>query len=162
MTEILFRPIGTIHSPFKEQEGMPIQPTGARDVPGSIDLHPDYTAGLQDLNEFSHIILVYHFHRSQGFQLRVVPFLDQDQRGLFSTRAPRRPNAIGLSIVRLKAINGPGLQILDVDVLDGTPLLDLKPYVPAFDAFPDAKVGWLTGRDEGVRGKKSDERFVDG
>ena len=161
MTEILCRPIGTIHSPFKEQEGMPSQPTGARDVQGSIDVDPAYAAGLKDLDGFSHIYLLYHFHRSKGFQLRVVPFLDQMQRGLFSTRAPRRPNAIGLSVVRLISIDGPRLQILDVDVLDGAPLLDIKPYVPAFDAFPDAKVGWLTGRDDGVRGKKSDERFVD-
>lgn len=162
MTEIVFKPIGTIHSPHKTREGMPIQPTGARDVPGSIDLHPCYAVGLKDLEGFSHIILLYHFHRSKGFQLRVVPFLDQHERGLFSTRAPRRPNPIGLSIVRLLSIEGHQLKILDVDVLDNTPLLDLKPYVSAFDAFPDAKVGWLTDRDEGVRGKKSDERFVDG
>ena len=143
MNEILYQPIGTIHSPYTQPEGMPIQPTGSRGVRGSIDLHPAYAAGLQDLDEFSHIILLYHFHHSRDYKLRVIPFLDRRERGLFSTRAPRRPNPIGLSVVRLTAIEGPLLEIMDVDVLDGTPLLDIKPYVRQFDHRDDVRSGWV-------------------
>ena len=120
---------------------MPIQPAGARDVSGKAIIFDEYIDGLKDLEGFSHIILLYHFHKSQQYDLQVTPFLDNDKRGLFSTRAPNRPNGIGLSIVELVAIEGNKLQLQGTDMLNQTPLLDIKPYVPAFDAHPDADTG---------------------
>jgi tRNA (adenine37-N6)-methyltransferase len=156
---ITFVPIGTIHSPFTDPAGMPIQPAGAAGVRGSIVIYPVFQAGLQDLSGFSRIIILYPFHRSHGYSLAVTPFLDTEPHGVFATRAPRRPNAIGLSIVRLVAVNGNELVIEGVDILDGTPLLDIKPYVPAFDAYPDEKAGWLEGCKDRVAAMQSDRRF---
>ena len=116
---------------------------------------------LKDLEGFSHIYLLYHFHMSTGFDLTVVPFMEPAERGLFSTRAPRRPNQIGLSIVRLERIEGNTLHILDVDVLDGTPLLDIKPYFTTFDAFPEAVSGWAEAHQNKAGQVRSDTRFVD-
>ncbi|MEJ2687794.1 MAG: tRNA (N6-threonylcarbamoyladenosine(37)-N6)-methyltransferase TrmO [Gammaproteobacteria bacterium] len=156
---IEFTPIGTIQSPFTEPEGMPIQPGGAVGVKGRVNVFEAYRPGLQDLDGFSHIILLYHFHRSQGFSLQVVPFLDSEPRGLFSTRAPRRPNPIGLSIVRLDGIEAGVLHVRNVDILDGTPLLDIKPYVPEFDQQVQVKTGWLETVGKAVSDRKSDDRF---
>ena len=153
MDEFEYRPIGIIHSPHKTPEGTPIQPTGARDVEGSIEVFPEYAAGLADLAGFSHIILLYHFHLSKKFSLKVKPFLDNQKRGLFATRAPSRPNPIGLSVVRLMGITEGNLRVQDVDVIDGTPLLDIKPYVPEFDVREVDQIGWIglkTGKIEGV------------
>ena len=158
---ITFSPIGTIHTPFSNLDGMPIQPSGASDVEGTIILDPQYEAGLQDLDGFSHIILLYHFHLSKGYRLTVTPFLDTVERGLFSTRAPRRPNPIGLSIVRLVRIDGLSLHVQGVDVLDNTPLLDIKPWVPAFDVRDNARAGWLDEKQKDSRSLKSDRRFVE-
>jgi tRNA-Thr(GGU) m(6)t(6)A37 methyltransferase TsaA len=158
---INFTPIGTIHTPFTRLEGMPIQPSGAKAVKGEIILAPQYEEGLRDLDGFSHIILLYHFHRSEGYRLTVKPFLDTVNRGLFSTRAPRRPNPIGLSIVRLLRIDGPTLFVQGIDVLDGTPLLDIKPWVPAFDGRENARAGWLDEKQKDSRSLKSDRRFVE-
>ena len=141
--KIEFTPIGIIHSPFMEPEGMPIQPVGAVGVKGTVEVFEDFHSGLEDLDGFSHIILLYHFHRSHGFDLRVVPFMDSRKRGLFATRAPKRPNPIGLSIVQLDKIEDGVLHIQSVDILDGTPLLDIKPYVPEFDEQAGARTGWL-------------------
>ncbi|WP_367025603.1 tRNA (N6-threonylcarbamoyladenosine(37)-N6)-methyltransferase TrmO [Methylococcus sp. ANG] len=124
--KIEYQPIGTIHSTFTEPTGMPIQPAGALGIQGTVEIFPEYRAGLQDLDGFSHIILLYHFHRSHGFDLRVIPFMDTEPRGLFATRAPNRPNALGLSVVKLLDIQGCTLPIANVDILDGTPLLDIK------------------------------------
>jgi tRNA-Thr(GGU) m(6)t(6)A37 methyltransferase TsaA len=158
---ITYSPIGTIHTPFSSLEGMPIQPSGARDVAGTIILQAQYEAGLRDLEGFSHIFLVYHFHLSSGYHLTVTPYLDTVERGLFATRAPRRPNPIGLSIVRLAGIDGATLHIKDVDMADGTPLLDIKPWVPRFDMREDAKAGWLdTIQDRSCR-MRSDRRFIE-
>ena len=154
-----YTPIGTIHSPFTEPAGMPIQPAGAAGVRGTIMIEEEFREGLRDLCGFSRIILLYAFHRSEGYSLEVIPFLDTVPHGIFATRAPRRPNAIGLSIVRLMGVNGCELAIEDVDVLDGTPLLDIKPYVPAFDCYPDEKSGWLAGCGDAVAGAKADRRF---
>ena len=154
--------IGIIQTPFKDINGMPIQPSGARDVPGQLVLDPRYEEGLCDLDGFSHLILLYHFHLSKGYSLMVKPFLDTVERGLFSTRAPRRPNPIGLSIVRLNRIDGRILHILDVDMLDGTPLLDIKPYVPTFDIRSDVRAGWLEQSQERSTSLKSDQRFREG
>ena len=153
------RPIGFIHSPFKEKQGMPIQPTRGRGVRGTVEIMPEYADGLADLDGFSHVVLIYHFHRSQGFDLRVTPFLDTQKRGLFATRAPRRPNAIGLSVVRLLAIEGNLITVQDIDMLDGTPLLDIKPYVPEFDIRAEVREGWLAGVKN--RNVDSDDRFAD-
>ena len=158
-TTFTYTPIGTIHSPYEDLSGMPIQPTGARGVRGTIDIFPEYYNGLRDLDGFSRIILIFVFHKSTEYTLVVKPFLDDTQRGVFATRAPKRPNAIGLSIVRLTGMHGYTLAIEDVDILDGTPLLDIKPYVPAFDAYPDAASGWLEPVAQNAESFRSDARF---
>jgi len=138
---------------------MPIQPAGAAGVKGTVEVFEDFHPGLKDLDGFSHIILLYHFHRSQGFNLRVVPFMDSEPRGLFATRAPKRPNPIGLSVVQLDKIEDGVLHIQAVDILDGTPLLDIKPYVPEFDAQAEIRTGWLEKTTKTVSTRKSDDRF---
>ena len=163
MSPIEYEPIGVIHSPFTEPAGMPIQPLGAQGVEGRAEVGAAYEEGLQDLSGFSHIILLYHFHRSRGYRLRVTPFLDDAPRGLFATRAPRRPNPIGLSVVRLLRVEGATLYIANVDILDGTPLLDIKPYVPDFNAIQaeeEIRTGWLEHRSDRANGHRSDHRFV--
>ncbi|MDP2863176.1 MAG: tRNA (N6-threonylcarbamoyladenosine(37)-N6)-methyltransferase TrmO [Desulfobacterales bacterium] len=158
--QIIFRPIGIIHSPFKEAKKMPIQPAAANGVEGTIDIKPEFENGLKDLDGFSHIILLYHFHLSKGFSLEVIPFLDDKLRGVFATRAPRRPNAIGLSIVRLVDIEKNRLYIQNIDVVDGTPLIDIKPYVPEFDNQKAERIGWLSDKIDKMREIKADERFI--
>ena len=159
MTLIEYHPIGIIHSPFKTPEGTPIQPTGAKDVEGSIEIFPEYTAGLDDLTGFSHIFLIYHFHLSKKFSLKVTPFLDNRQRGLFATRAPSRPNPIGLSVVRLVDITDGTLMVKDIDAVNGTPLLDVKPYVPEFDVRKVDQIGWIGQRTREIEGAVDDGRF---
>lgn len=161
METINYQPIGIIHSPFKDPKGMPIQPTGARDVRGEAVLDERYAQGLKDLDGFSHVILLYHFHQSCGYDLTVKPFMDTVSRGLFATRAPRRPNCIGLSIVRLLGVEGNVLHLAGVDVLDGTPLLDVKPYVAKFDAVPADRFGWLDENAKKADTMRSDGRFAD-
>ena len=160
MEEIRIRPMGIIHSPFTDRKNMPIQPCGAGDTPGTVVVHPDLGDGLKDLDGFSHLHLLYHFHMSRGFDLTVVPFMDPASRGLFSTRAPRRPARIGLSVVRLERVEGNILHIRGVDVLDGTPLIDIKPYMRAFDCFPDAVCGWAEGCQDEADDIRSDDRFI--
>ncbi len=138
---------------------MPIQPAGAVGVRGTVVIDEKYREGLRDLDGFSRIILLYHLHRSEGHSLEVIPFLDTVPHGIFATRAPRRPNAIGLSVVQLIAVQGCELVIEGVDVVDGTPLLDIKPYVPEFDCFPDEMSGWFAGCRERVAVMKADGRF---
>jgi len=159
MPPLAFVPIGVIRTPFTRPKGMPIQPSGAKDVRGRVEVLPAYHDGLKDLDGFSHIILLYHFHLSQGYSLTVVPFLDTRPRGLFATRAPRRPNPIGLSVVRLERVEGGVLHVRDVDVLDATPLLDIKPYVPKFDAPTGARSGWLEDAAHAAASRRSDDRF---
>jgi tRNA-Thr(GGU) m(6)t(6)A37 methyltransferase TsaA len=159
MEKIAYRPIGTIHSPFKEPEEMPIQPCGAMGVSGTVELVEEYAAGLKDLDGFSHLILIYHCHLSKGYSLEVKPFLDSAPRGVFATRAPRRPNSIGLSVVKLVRIAGRTLHIENADIIDGTPLLDIKPYVSTFDAVEEERIGWLAERVKSARHARSDERF---
>ena len=156
---VSFQPIGVVRSPFRTLEAMPIQPVGAAGVKGTIELRPELEPGLQDLAGFSHLWLLYHFHRGGAPRLTVTPFLDQRPHGIFATRAPVRPNPIGLSLVELVAIDGPVLQIAGVDLLDGTPLLDIKPYVPAFDRAEPARAGWLEQAADRARGMRSDPRF---
>jgi tRNA-Thr(GGU) m(6)t(6)A37 methyltransferase TsaA len=154
-----YRSIGVIHSPFKVTEGMPIQPSGAESVKGTIEIHPQYVEGLKDIEGFSHIILLYHFHRRKDTKLTVIPFLDSQPHGVFATRAPSRPNPIGISTVKLIKIEKNILHIENVDILDGTPLLDIKPHVPEFDQSTTVKIGWLEDAKGKVKGKKSDSRF---
>ncbi len=156
---IIFKPIGIIHTPFTERKGTPIQPHRGQGVKGTIEIFPQYAEGLADLDGFSHIYLIFYLHRSEGFKLRVIPYLDDIERGVFATRAPRRPNAIGLSIVRLEKIEGSTLYIEDVDMLDGTPLLDIKPFVRRFDEPDDIRIGWLEGKADHVDSMKDDGRF---
>lgn len=155
---VQYEPIGVIRTPYKMKKGTPIQPPGARDVKGTVELNPEYTDGLIDLDGFTHIILIYHFHKTDGHSLHVQPYMDQTKRGVFATRIPGRPNPIGISVVRLDEIQGNTLHVRDVDILDGTPLLDIKPYVPEFDAAPDAEIGWLTDRVQRLQKTRSDGR----
>jgi tRNA-Thr(GGU) m(6)t(6)A37 methyltransferase TsaA len=157
--KVTYRPIGTIHSLFKDLKEMPIQPTGQASAPGTVEVLPEYVEGLKDLEGFSHVILLYHLHKVRRVDLTVTPFLGSEQRGVFATRAPTRPNPIGLSIVELVRIEDNRLYLGNVDILDGTPLLDIKPYVPEFDQPADARAGWLEEVRGKVRSVKSDERF---
>ncbi|MGD8464012.1 MAG: tRNA (N6-threonylcarbamoyladenosine(37)-N6)-methyltransferase TrmO [Anaerolineae bacterium] len=144
--DFTFESIGQIRTSFQHRSRTPIQPCRS-EATGQVELFPEYEAGLRDVEGFSHLILVYVFHRADpGFDLLVTPFLDDQPKGLFATRYPRRPNSIGLSVVELLRCQGRVLHVQGIDVLDGTPLLDIKPYVPPFDARPDASMGWLAGR----------------
>ncbi len=143
--EFIMKPIGVIHSPFTDKNLTPIQPTRSQAF-GQVEVFPEFADGLQDLENLSHIYLLYVFHQSSGYTLSVKPFLDDRLHGLFATRYPCRPNPIGLSIVRLIDRQENILTIAGVDVLDGTPLLDIKPYVPDFDVRADVRTGWYETR----------------
>ncbi len=150
--EFVMRPIGVIHTPFTTTAGMPIQPIFSQ-VGGQVEVFPEYEEGLKDVEEFSHVILIYILHNANGYALHVKPFLDDEERGLFATRHPRRPNPIGLSTVCLLARRGNVLDVAGIDVLDGTPLLDIKPYVPDFDGKSEARTGWYDKRPTGKEGR---------
>ncbi|HDI78414.1 MAG TPA: tRNA (N6-threonylcarbamoyladenosine(37)-N6)-methyltransferase TrmO [Desulfobacteraceae bacterium] len=159
-SKIELSPIGIIHSPFKEPKGTPIQTATAEDVEGKVEVFKEYMVGLKDLNGFSHIILLYHFHLTKGYSLLVRPYMDDTLRGVFATRAPRRPNPIGMSVVRLTRIEENILYIKDVDIVDGTPLLDIKPYVPDFDIRDVRDIGWLKERMKNLPEHRDDGRFI--
>ncbi len=159
MEKIVFKPIGTIHSPFKETKGTPIQPEGARGVKGRVEIFEEYAEGLKGLEGFSHIILLYYFHLSKKSPLLVKPYMDNNLHGVFATRAPSRPNGIGLSIVKLEKVEGNILFIEDVDIVDGTPLLDIKPYVPQFDIREVKSIGWLEKNIRKLPNSSDDGRF---
>jgi tRNA-Thr(GGU) m(6)t(6)A37 methyltransferase TsaA len=158
-TPIRYCSIGLLETPFTDIAAMPIQPPGARGVRGILRIKDEYAAGLRDLDGFSHCICLYHLHRCSGFALEVTPFLDRETHGIFATRSPKRPNPIGLSVLRIVAISGNTVELEDVDMLNGTPVLDLKPYVPAFDAPAADRFGWLTEAAERADVTKSDGRF---
>jgi tRNA-Thr(GGU) m(6)t(6)A37 methyltransferase TsaA len=160
MFEIQYTPIGVIHSPFKEPKGTPIQPKGGKGVEGTVEVFPEYVEGLKDLEGFSHIVLVFHFHLTKGYSLQVKPYLDDKEHGVFATRAPSRPNPIGISVVRLVTVQGNVLHIRDLDMIDGTPLLDIKPYVPEMSASEVEKIGWLEGKTKKLEETIDDGRFV--
>jgi tRNA-Thr(GGU) m(6)t(6)A37 methyltransferase TsaA len=162
MDPIIYTPIGVIHSPFTSTVGMPVQSVAAGGIAGTIELDPQFLDGLADLEEFSHLILLTHLHQMSGYALRVVPYMDERSHGIFATRSPRRPNPIGLSIVRLNAIIGSTLHIEEVDVVDGTPLLDLKPFVPTIDNRQTDRIGWFADRLDRMPSTRSDERFTGG
>jgi len=159
MKEFTFKSIGVIHTPYKERAGMPIQPPGAEGALGRVEVFPEFSEALKDIDGFSHIILIFCFHKSEGYKLQVSPFLEDEIHGLFAVRAPKRPNPIGLSVVKLQKCEGNILYIDNPDMLDGTPLLDIKPYIPDFDAYPDAVSGWQEKHRGKVRKHKSDNRF---
>jgi tRNA-Thr(GGU) m(6)t(6)A37 methyltransferase TsaA len=156
---IVYQPIGVVHSPFRDVEGVPIQPTAAAGIRGSVEVLPELVEGLQDLDGFSHIVLLYHFHLVRESRLTVTPFLDSRPRGVFATRAPTRPNPIGLSVVKLLGVEGNVLHVENVDIVDGTPLLDIKPYVPEFDHHAAERTGWLEQARGRVQAQKADGRF---
>jgi len=135
--------LGRIHSPFKQATGTPIQPYRAAGAPGYVMLRPEFAAGLEGLAEFDRVWLIYWFHRASPARMRVVPYRDTVAHGLFATRVPARPNALGMSCVRLLNIEGNILRLAEVDILDDTPLLDIKPYVPQYDNYPVEHCGWL-------------------
>ncbi|MBF0200225.1 MAG: tRNA (N6-threonylcarbamoyladenosine(37)-N6)-methyltransferase TrmO [Desulfamplus sp.] len=151
--------IGVIRTCFKEITNMPIQPRGAADVQGNVIIKEKYMAGLKDLDGFSHIYLIYLFHKAQRTELTVTPFLDTVERGVFATRSPLRPNHIGLSIVEVVKIKGTEITVRGADVLDETPLLDIKPYIKNFDGVSDSTSGWMKADSEEVGHKRSDGRF---
>jgi tRNA (adenine37-N6)-methyltransferase len=158
MSDIVFHPIGVIHSPFKEQKGTPIQSVLAGNAAGWIDVAPAFTAALRDLQHFERIWVLYHLDRTADFKPLVTPYLDTAEHGLFATRSPARPNPIGMSVLRVAAIVDERIDVAGIDILDGTPLLDIKPYVPDFDAFRPSRAGWFdrvsTNKPE------ADARFV--
>ena len=157
--KIVYRPIGVVHSPFTEPEGVPIQPAAGAGIRATVEVFEEYREGLKDLKGFSHVVLVCHLHKSRGYRLTVVPFLDDRPRGLFATRAPRRPNPIGLSVVRLRKVQKGVLFIEDVDLLEGTPVLDIKPFVPEFSEPTEVRRGWLEKVRRSAAGRRSDGRF---
>jgi tRNA-Thr(GGU) m(6)t(6)A37 methyltransferase TsaA len=153
-----FKPIGIIHTPFTEQSGTPIQPVYGQDAQGEVEIFEEYAEGLDDIDGFERIWLIFYLDRSRPAKLKQVPYRDTVERGVFSIRSPSRPNPIGISAVRLLGRNGNRLTISDIDILDGTPLLDIKPYIPRIDSWPDAKGGWF----ETVRGERKDVKSADG
>ena len=155
-----FHPIGVIRTPFPDVDGVPIQPAAAAEARGHVDLDPALAEGLRDIEGFSHLTLVWHLHLIRQAQLVVVPFLDDRPHGIFATRAPARPNPIGLSVVRLLAVEGTRLHLQHLDMVDGTPLLDIKPYVPAFDDRSPARIGWYHDRLGRLEQTRSDRRFA--
>jgi tRNA-Thr(GGU) m(6)t(6)A37 methyltransferase TsaA len=157
--EVIFQPIGIIHSPFTSLEEMPIQPSSETSGPGTIEVFPEFSDGLKDLEGFSHIYILYHLHRVKSSKLTVTPFLDDLPHGIFATRAPSRPNPIGLSLVELVRVENNTLHVNRVDVLDNTPLLDIKPYVPQFEEANHFRIGWLEKARSRINVQKSDDRF---
>ena len=160
LKKIEYTQIGIIRTPFKTPAGTPIQPTGADGVEARVKIFPEYCQGLADLEGFSHIILLYLFHLSKEFKLKVKPFLDGKLRGLFATRAPARPNPVGISVVRLVRIDGEVLHIKEIDVVDKTPLLDIKPYIPEFDIRKVDSTGWIGEKAKKVKKTQDDGRFA--
>jgi tRNA-Thr(GGU) m(6)t(6)A37 methyltransferase TsaA len=155
----ILRYIGIIHTPHQKMIGIPIQPFIAKGVLGEVEIFTQFREALSDLAGFERIWLIYWCHRAKEFELRIIPYKDAVPRGLFATRAPSRPNPIGISAVRLLMLNeeAGGLKVPDVDMLDGTPLLDIKPYVPSFDSYTEAKAGWLDTTQS--KTEHADDRF---
>ena len=160
MKDVVYKPIGVVHSPFKEPQDVPIQSVAAEGVMGYVEVAREYVEGLRDVEGFSHLILIYHCHLAQDYSLLVKPFLDEKLHGVFSTRAPSRPNPIGVSVVHLIKIEKNILHIQDVDIIDGTPLLDIKPFVPDFDQRKAERIGWLTKNVDKLHSGRDDGRFA--
>jgi len=157
--EVTYKPIGVIHTSFNSLDEMPIQPTSDASGPGVVEVFPEYVDALRDLDGFSHIYLLYCFHKVRQSQLIVTPFLDSQPHGIFATRAPARPNPLGLSLVKLIRIDRDQVYVEGMDVLNETPLLDIKPYVPEFESVQDIRIGWLEQVRDKIRNQRSDDRF---
>ncbi len=155
-------PIGIIHSPFRQAQGTPVQPFSARDIRGSVEVFAPFLPGLKDLEGFERVWLLFWCDRASAAELLVTPYRDRVKRGLFATRAPARPNPIGISVVRLLEIRKNTLQVAELDILDGTPLLDIKPYVPQYDSYPTARCGWLDADNIDKGTLTADSRFEAG
>ncbi len=158
--EFRFKPIGVLKTPYQSKSGVPIQGIFDPESKGTATIFKEYEAGLQDIEGFSHLIVIYVFHRSQGYELVCRPYMEDELHGVFTIRAPRRPNPIGFSVVRLRKREDRVLFLSEMDMLDGTPILDIKPFCPKFDHRQNVRVGWMdnTFRDAGHR-KVSDDRF---
>lgn len=159
MDSVIYQPIGIVRSPHTSLAGMPIQPPAAKSFTGTVEILPEFADGLTSIEGFTRLILLYALHKSSGFSLSVTPFLDTTAHGVFATRVPRRPNQIGFSVVRLLGRSGCTLEIGEVDILNGTPVLDIKPYVPQFDAYPHESPGWFLGKLDEIEAARSDDRF---
>jgi tRNA-Thr(GGU) m(6)t(6)A37 methyltransferase TsaA len=155
-----FEPIGVIRTPFKKLEHMPIQPKGAKSVIATLEIDEEYTLGLKDLEGFSHIYLIYYFHEAVRTELEVIPFMDTQERGVFATRSPLRPSHLGLSITQVISIDDNIVTIKGIDILDGTPLIDIKPYIPQFDGVKGVKTGWMDKSKSEINSARSDDRFL--
>ena len=160
MSKVKYKSIGVIHSPFKEAKGVPIQSVAAKGIGGTVEIFQEYIDGLDNLEGFSHIILIYHFHLFKSSSLKIKPYMDNETHGIFATRGPSRPNPIGISIVRFVRMEESILYIQDVDIIDGTPLLDIKPYVPEFDIRKVDRIGWLEKNVHKLLTIKDDGRFT--
>jgi tRNA-Thr(GGU) m(6)t(6)A37 methyltransferase TsaA len=161
MEPIQYKPVGIIHSPHKEIQGMPIQPIGAKGIKGSLTVFPEFEKCLTDIEGFSHLILLYHFHKITHWEPEVLPFMDTQKHGIFATRAPARPNPIGVSIVKLINRMDNILNIEEVDILDGTPVIDIKPFYGLYDNRDEYSSGWIENLKNTVDASslRSDERF---
>jgi tRNA (adenine37-N6)-methyltransferase len=154
---IRLKSIGIINTPYKEPKGIPIQGKFEKGVTGQVKLFPGYQDGLKDIEGFSHVILIYHFNRSKEEWVVGKPFLEDIEHGIFAIRSPHRPNHIGLSIVKLKSVKGDLITFSEVDILDRTPLLDIKPYVKHFDSRDKVKNGWI---DKHFKAGKTPKRTI--
>ncbi|MEA3316736.1 MAG: tRNA (N6-threonylcarbamoyladenosine(37)-N6)-methyltransferase TrmO [Bacteroidota bacterium] len=159
MNTIKYNPIGVIYTPYTDISGMPIQPTGAIGIKGTIKINQIYAEGLKDLDAFSHIILLYHLHLVKEYDLITKPFMENVEHGIFSIRGPKRPNPIGFSVVKLNKVEDNILHIENVDILNETPLIDIKPFISDVDCVKADKMGWLDGKSHKMGDKKSDSRF---
>jgi tRNA-Thr(GGU) m(6)t(6)A37 methyltransferase TsaA len=154
-----FRPIGIIHSPHKELARIPIQPVFCDGIEGTVIVNAPYAAGLKGLEEFSHIFLFYYFHQSRRVRLQVKPYLSDEEYGIFATRAPHRPNRLGMSLVSLVKIENNILHVRDIDIMDSTPLLDIKPYIQRFDSIESVKSGWQDSISDDVASSRGVRNF---
>ena len=157
---VVYEPVGYFRSPFSDVKGMPIQPVGGLEIEGIIEILPQFQKGLLDLEGFSHVIVLSHLHQIKGYDLVVKPFLDNVDHGIFATRSPKRPNPIGLSVMRLKSVSQTSIIVAGIDVLDGTPVLDVKPYVADFDQCDASRFGWFEGKSSNATHHLSDDRFA--
>lgn len=158
--QIILKPIGYIYTPFNDIKEMPIQAKGAVGISGKIIINEEFIEGLQDLEQFSHIHVIYYLHKCKEHALKVIPFLDNIEHGIFATRSPKRPNKIGMSILKLNKIIKNEIYVENVDMLNETPLLDIKPYVPEFDVITEnVNIGWYKNKTDDLNNVKSDDRF---
>lgn len=159
VSPILYQPIGVVYTTFKESKGTPIQPVASPNSMATVEIFDEFEEGLTDIEGFSHLILIFHMHLIKKPLLKVIPFLDTQEHGVFATRSPGRPNPIGFSVVELEKRSGNMLYIKGVDIIDGTPLLDIKPFVPAFDVHNADKIGWFEKMNREIAIAKDDGRF---